>query len=444
LGILWRLSNIVVRDNNDLRAVGARGYFYDADTTAPRSTFEDAALTIAHTHPVIADANGRFPPIYLAFGDFGERVTTAGGTELFYNVSVPNQQPLDATDATPAEDVLTSGDIFCRLENTTRVGAVRANGRTIGNAASGATERADADCEALFAILWTAQFQVIPSAGATAALDFAAGKLVTLPDWRGTVPVGFDDMGNAAAGRFTGVTFSAGNATTVGSICGANTLALTIAQLPVVTPAGTIGAITPAGTISTITPAGTIGGTSQNYTPAGSIGGTSQNYTPAGSIGGTSQNYTPAGTIAVTLSSSDHAHTLTYNQRTDVAVGGAQTAVTAIATSGLANAVNTTTQGTGVGVASQTFTGTAATISLGANATFTGTVATVPLGANATFTGTIGTVPLGANATFTGTAVTPTFAGTAVTPTFAGTAFGSGAAHPIMQRSMPVTWFIHL
>jgi hypothetical protein len=44
---------------------GARAYFYDAGTTSARSVYTSAARTVAHTNPVVANAAGLFPAIYL-------------------------------------------------------------------------------------------------------------------------------------------------------------------------------------------------------------------------------------------------------------------------------------------------------------------------------------------------------------------------------------------
>jgi hypothetical protein len=66
------------------------------------------------------------------------------------------------------------------------------NGQTIGSAASGATARANADCEALFAFIWRTKSNTIApiqnnagaptTRGASAAADFAANKRLPLPD----------------------------------------------------------------------------------------------------------------------------------------------------------------------------------------------------------------------------------------------------------------------
>src|SRR5690606_29796613 len=119
--------------------------------------------------------------------------------------------------------------------DTAPAGWVFASGRTIGNAESGATERADADCEALFITLWNAYSNaVLPVSGGrgvSAAEDWAANKTIALIDKRGRVSVGKDDMGGTAASRMT--TAGAGIAgNTLGAAGGTQTHTLTIAQMP--------------------------------------------------------------------------------------------------------------------------------------------------------------------------------------------------------------------
>ncbi len=82
MGILWPHSNTVARTNADRRAPGALAYFFEAGTTTPRATYQDADLTTPHAHPVVADAYGRFPAVFVGFGAYRERVKTAGNTTL--------------------------------------------------------------------------------------------------------------------------------------------------------------------------------------------------------------------------------------------------------------------------------------------------------------------------------------------------------------------------
>lgn len=106
------------------------------------------------------------------------------------------------------------------------------DGRTIGKAGSGATNRANNDTEALFTLLWNsladAQAAVSGGRGASAAADFAAGKTIAVPDCRGRVIAGLDDGG---AGRLT-TARSGVDGAVLGSSGGVQDHTLTISQLP--------------------------------------------------------------------------------------------------------------------------------------------------------------------------------------------------------------------
>jgi microcystin-dependent protein len=126
------------------------------------------------------------------------------------------------------------------VSSTAPDGWVLAAGRTIGSAASGATERANADTAALFAILWAEDATAFPittsagvasTRGASAAVDFAANKRLPLPDLRGRSVAGKDNAGGTPANRLT----SAGSgvdATKVGLTGGGQAHTLTTAHMP--------------------------------------------------------------------------------------------------------------------------------------------------------------------------------------------------------------------
>jgi hypothetical protein len=268
---IYSQSGQVVFDNNGTVAPGAKLYFFDANTTTPRTTYSDVDLTAQRTHPVVADGYGRIPTIYLAYGSFDVKLTTTGGTQLFYQIDIANPAPFDDTTTFDTTTVLTTGDIFPGLANSTRTGAVRLNGRTIGNVTSSATERANDDTINLFAYIWNglanAQAAVSGGRGASAAADFAASKRITLPDYRGCSLVGYDDMGNTAASLLGSAPVVSGGPTTAGSILGANTHTLLTAHLPVTTPAGTVTKPTISGTAA----AQTFTGSGATLTATGSV-----------------------------------------------------------------------------------------------------------------------------------------------------------------------------
>ena len=275
MGILWPHSNSIVRNNSDARVPGAKAYFFEAGTTTPRTTYSDAALTTPRTHPVLADGNGRFPAIFLDFGSYRERVRTAGDTALWDTDNIPNPAPTDPGAGVDANSIFTTGDVFFSFRNGTRDGCVRCNGRTIGSATSGATERANSDCQNLFLYLWNNFANTIcpvpGGRGASAGADWSANKTITLFDGRGTLFGGLADMGNSSAAHYSFAPVQFGGTTTGGSIIGSNTHQLQTADLPTFNPASTINGFTPTGTVSpsSYTPAGTI--TQSPITPTGSV-----------------------------------------------------------------------------------------------------------------------------------------------------------------------------
>jgi len=96
-----------------------------------------------------------------------------------------------------------TGTVAGFRRTTAPAGWVKENGGTIGNAASGATTRANADTEALFTLHWN-EFNntilpiqnssgVATTRGASAAADFAANKRMPLFDSRSRFHRGADD-----------------------------------------------------------------------------------------------------------------------------------------------------------------------------------------------------------------------------------------------------------
>lgn len=56
---------LIATDSDGNRVNGAKLYSRESGSTTPTATYSDAALSTAHANPVVADANGVFPAIYL-------------------------------------------------------------------------------------------------------------------------------------------------------------------------------------------------------------------------------------------------------------------------------------------------------------------------------------------------------------------------------------------
>lgn len=226
-------------DNNGELLIGALLYTYAANTTTPQNMFQDSGLTVLHPWPLPTDVNGRIPMFYLADGSVHVRLTDSGGVIQYDNPSVLVIGPSSGGGGGGGVDpnaIMNTGDLKWRPTSEALAGWVRANGRTVGSATSGATERANADTSALFTWLWTnfsdAICPVSAGRGGSSAADFAANKTIGLIDMRGRGPIGTDDMGAAAASRLTGGTFTTGNATTPASSGGEGAHTLASGEMP--------------------------------------------------------------------------------------------------------------------------------------------------------------------------------------------------------------------
>lgn len=116
----------------------------------------------------------------------------------------------------------TTGDAKLTLKTAADAGWILANDGTIGDASSGASNRANADTEALYTLLWTnladSVAPVTGGRGASAAADFAAHKPIQV----GTI------VGRALAVAGTGVGLTA---RTLGDIVGEETHQITTDEL---------------------------------------------------------------------------------------------------------------------------------------------------------------------------------------------------------------------
>lgn len=92
-----------------------------------------------------------------------------------------------------------------------------------------------------------------------------------VPDLRGRVVAGKDDMGGSAASRLSGTSITTGGATTLGGSGGAETKALATANLPAYTPTGTV-AVNTIGLATRIW--SNVGSSDPNSVALGNTGGT--------------------------------------------------------------------------------------------------------------------------------------------------------------------------
>jgi hypothetical protein len=213
--------------------------FYQAGTVAtPQTAYQDSGLTIPVSggSQITCDTYGRIGQFFLADGSIKilltdvnglTQVTADGLLVIGASSGGGGGSPVDPTT------ILATGDLKVSYGTGILSGFVRANGRTIGSATSGATERANSDTSALFQYLWGADANLVVSGGrgASAAADYAANKTMALPDWRGRALAGLDDMGNSAAGKLTTAIFGT-DPTVLGAGGGAQANTMAQANLP--------------------------------------------------------------------------------------------------------------------------------------------------------------------------------------------------------------------
>lgn len=238
------LSLVQQFDSTGAPLIGCQLYFYVAGTVAtPQTAFADFGLTTPLPNPLTCDASGRVPQHWLADGLIHIRLTDTSGiaqVDTTMQVLGPSSGGGGGGGTVDPTSILATGDLKVKYGTGPIAGFVRGNGLTIGNAVSGATERANADTQTLFVYLYNTDANLVVSGGRTgnALNDFNANKQLTLPDWRGRAIAALDDMGNSAAGRLTATYW--GNSgpcigalgTTLGQGCGGESQTLTLAQLP--------------------------------------------------------------------------------------------------------------------------------------------------------------------------------------------------------------------
>ncbi len=339
---LFPLSRMQQFDSNGKLLSGARLFLFEGGTDTPISGFKDSSLSTPHTNPILADEAGRLPLIYLDDGFYRQRLTTKSGLLIFDDDGIPVLSSTDGTSGTTVnpDKLYKTRDIKIRLDDQPISGYVRLNGRTIGSALSGASERANLDTQSLYEELWP-YCAVTGGKGASAAADFAANKPLVLPDAAGRGLFGLDDMGDGAKGRLTGVTVP-------GSVTGAATYTLLQANMPSYTLNGTAtGAISTSGTTSAESAdhfhavSGTTSNISNDHTHSGSgnTAGMSANVTHAHGVsdgvlasngagfglgtGGTSIAI-PNSAITINAANIDHGHPFAFTT-SGVSVGHTHT-----------------------------------------------------------------------------------------------------------------------
>jgi len=221
---------IAVADALNVKTSGALGTPSSGTLTnctgLPAAGVSGTALVSAAIGSTVQAYDADIPTVAASQGEMET------GTEAALRSMSPLRVAQAIAALTPA--ATPTGAVFDYVGSTEPSGYVFLSGLTIGNGSSGGTGRANADTSALFTLLWDsmadAQAPVSGGRGANAAADFAANKTITLPDARGRIVAGKDDMGGSTASRITNA--GAGIVgTTLGVAGGSQTHTLITAEL---------------------------------------------------------------------------------------------------------------------------------------------------------------------------------------------------------------------
>ena len=215
-------------DVNGQPVAGCLLNIYVAGTVGtPQAVYTDPGLSTLAPNPLVCDQTGRLPMFYLGVTSVHVRLTDAGGVQIYDYPSmiVLGQTPSSGGGGGGGGSVdpttlAVTGDIKFRSSlGEVVAGWVMLNATSIGSASSGASQRANADTQALYLYLWTncqdTHCPVSGGRGGTALADFNANKVLQLPDFRGRTPVGLDTMSNSPAGRLNAANITSGGGDTI-------------------------------------------------------------------------------------------------------------------------------------------------------------------------------------------------------------------------------------
>lgn len=221
---------------------GGRLEFLQSGTIQTKqNAFKDSSLSINNVYgnPLILESDGRVPFLWFADGSIKIRLSDTTGTVQFEADNLPiigSSGGGGGVDTTDPNSIFSTGMPLWMPSTGTKAGWVRLNARTIGSATSGATERANADCEQLYLHKWNnftdAICPVGGGRGATAAADWAANKAIGTINMRGKGAFGVTDMGNTDLANIAAGYVTTGSPTIGGSFGGDDDALIAQANIP--------------------------------------------------------------------------------------------------------------------------------------------------------------------------------------------------------------------
>src|SRR5215471_3743971 len=191
-GTLFGLSLSQRVDLNGIPSVGWLLYLYQANTSTPVNSYQDTALTVLNPWPIQADAYGMMRQFWLADGSYRARATSQDGSITYFDqlsiLALGASSGGTVTGGVDPNTIFQVGDVMWLDRQGVRSGWVRDNGQTIGSATSGASERANADCQPLFQFLWNnfpdtvcPVIPTVPGRGTSSLADWTTNKQITTP-----------------------------------------------------------------------------------------------------------------------------------------------------------------------------------------------------------------------------------------------------------------------
>jgi len=200
-------------DSSGNPLAGGKVYTYEAGTTTPLATYSDSSESNPNTNPIILDSDG-YCDMWFTDAAYKIVLKDSNDVEEFTrdNISLPS-----------ANAIFSTGDAKLTFKDTADSGWIMADDTSIGSTSSGATGRANDDTFDLYSLLWSkisnSWAPVSSGRGASAALDFAANKTLTLPR----------TLGRALAVSGAGATLTS---RALGQYLGAETHTLTTPEMP--------------------------------------------------------------------------------------------------------------------------------------------------------------------------------------------------------------------
>jgi microcystin-dependent protein len=289
VGIRYSEPNVYEIDQNGVPLIGGQLFFFVTGTSTPLSTYADVNLTIPNPNPIVLDSNGRAGSVFL---------TQAQA----YKVQLFTANPNPAVVSTPSDPQGT--EIWTEDPVGPAAGGVQVVNGIIGEV------RAFAGIASAIPAQWYECYGQAVSR-TTYALAFAVlgttwgngdgSSTFNLPDLRGRVMAGLDNMGGTAANRITsGVCGVPG--TTLGGAGGSQ-----LAQMDTFTAVSTVtdpghshtSTATGAGTNdgSNFIQGGTVWDLFRNITTNSATTGITVATTVTGTLTGTSQNVQPTAMV---------------------------------------------------------------------------------------------------------------------------------------------------